>query len=123
MTLLISPALVEWKTQANVNVTQANINYLSSNACRCIQCFSNGIKCLWCHLARLAILDPVHLGGKYPGPLPCCSWMTCKRGQSPRYLQPFHSSNNRKFPTNTPLCPDWESAGVYIDWCIRVPST
>ena len=41
------------------------------------------------HLAVLAILDPVYLGGKYPGPLPRCSWMTCKRGQSPRYLQPF----------------------------------
>ena len=32
------------------------------------------------HLTGLAILDPVHLGEKYPGPLPRCSWMTCKRG-------------------------------------------
>ena len=31
--------------------------------------------------------------------------MTCKRGQSPRYLRPFRSSNNGKFPANAPLCP------------------
>ena len=61
--------------------------------------------------AELAILDPVHLGGKYPGPLPRCSWMTCKRGQSPRYLRPFRSSNNGKFPANAPLCPGWGGGG------------
>ena len=70
-------------------------------------------------LAGLAILNPVHVGGKYPGPLPRCSWMTCKRGQSPRYLRPFRSSNNGKFPANAPLCPGRGGAGVYIDWCIR----
>ena len=68
--------------------------------------------------AELAILDPVHLGGKYPGPLPRCSWMTCKRGQSPRYLRPFRSSNNGKVPANALLCPGRGGAGVYIDLCI-----
>ena len=42
---------------------------------------------------------------KYPGLLPRCSWMTGKRGQSPRYLRPFRSSNNGKFPENALLCP------------------
>ena len=77
------------------------------------------------HLAGLAILDPVHLGGKYPGSLPRCSWMTCKRGQSPRYLRPFRSLNNGKFPTNALLCPGaggGGDAGVYIDWCIASPN-
>ena len=64
------------------------------------------------HLAGLAILDPVHLGGKYPGPLLRCSWMTCKRGQSPRCQRPFRSSNNGKFPTNAPLCPGGGGEGV-----------
>ena len=61
------------------------------------------------HLSGQAFLDPVYLGGKYPGPLPRCSWMTCKRGQSSRYLRPFRSSNNGKFPANAPL---WPGRGV-----------
>ena len=48
--------------------------------------------------------------------------MTCKRGQSPRYLLPFRSSNNGKFPANAPLCPGRGGAGVYIDWCVRIIS-
>ena len=55
---------------------------------------------------------------KIPRPLPRCSWMVCKRGQSPRYLRPFRSSNNGKFPANAPLCPGRGGAGAYIDWCI-----
>ena len=56
-------------------------------------------------LANTKNIYSVHLGGKYPGLLPRCSWMTCKRGQSPRYLRPFRSSNNGKFPANALLCP------------------
>ena len=73
------------------------------------------------HLAGLAILDPVHLCGKYRSPLPRRSWMTCKRGQSPRYLQPFCSWNNGKFPANAPLCSSRRGVGVYTDWCINLP--
>ena len=83
---------------------------------------NGGLLVVWAksrHLAGLAILGPVHLGGKYPGPLPRCSWVTCKRGQSPRYLRSFRSSNNGKFSANAPLCPGRGRAGVYIDWCIK----
>ena len=69
--------------------------------------------------------DSWHFDGKYPGPIPRCSWMACKRGQSPRYLRPFRSSNNGKFPANAPLCPGrggGGGAGVYIDWCIAAVS-
>ena len=56
-------------------------------------------------LANTKNIYSVHLGGKYPGLFPRCSWMTGKRGQSPRYLRPFRSSNNGKFPANALLCP------------------
>ena len=46
------------------------------------------------------MFHPVHLGGKYPGSLPRRSLMVCKSCQSPRYLRPFLSSNNGKFPAN-----------------------
>ena len=69
-------------------------------------------------LANTKNIYSVHLGGKYPGLLPRCSWMTGKRGQSPRYLRPFRSSNNGKFPANALLCPGRGGAGVYIDLCI-----